>query len=167
MSGKASWILKKQREYKEITSEIIKPTFEEGSTLPYLGKNYPIKILRDQSEYTIKFLDGKFTVGIKSLAHTNNLQTIIRKLYEDWLMEKAESIFRQKVRHYSKKLGLLVRRVIVKRLRNRWGSMTKEGRINLNVNLLKAPNDVIDYIILHEICHLKGSLAQQRRYKPF
>jgi predicted metal-dependent hydrolase len=45
--------------------------------------------------------------------------------------------------------------VIIKNLKNRWGSATKDNVINLNVNLLKAPESVIDYIILHELCHLK------------
>jgi predicted metal-dependent hydrolase len=61
----------------------------------------------------------------------------------------------QTVDKYSKKLGVKVERIIIKNLKNRWGSMTNEGSINLNVNLLKAPEDVIDYIILHELCHLK------------
>ena len=51
-------------------------------------------------------------------------------------------------------LGIIAKgkRIIVKRLRNRWGSMTKGGSINLNVHLLKVLVDVIEYIILHEIC---------------
>ena len=40
-------------------------------------------------------------------------------------------------------------------LRNRWGSLTKNGVVNLNLNLMKAPEDVIDYVVLHELCHLK------------
>jgi hypothetical protein len=48
-----------------------------------------------------------------------------------------------------------VKSIAIKHLKNRWGSMTKEGSISLNINLLKAPEDVIDYIILHELCHLK------------
>src|SRR5919199_317455 len=51
-------------------------------------------------------------------------------------------------------LGIIAKgkRIIVKRLRNRWGSMTKGGSINLNVHLLKVLEEVIDYIILHELC---------------
>jgi predicted metal-dependent hydrolase len=45
--------------------------------------------------------------------------------------------------------------IVIKLLKNRWGSLTKEGNIHLNFNLLKAPEDVIDYIIIHELCHLK------------
>jgi predicted metal-dependent hydrolase len=59
------------------------------------------------------------------------------------------------VRKDSKKLGVRAKGVAIKNLRNRWGSLTKNSIINLNVNLGKAPNDIIDYIILHELCHLK------------
>jgi predicted metal-dependent hydrolase len=45
--------------------------------------------------------------------------------------------------------------IIIKNLKNRWDSMIREGSLNMNVNLLKAPGDIVDYIILHELCHLK------------
>jgi hypothetical protein len=64
------------------------------------------------------------------------------------------TVFQQPV-YTAKKVGVKVERITIKHLKNRWGSMTKQGSINLNVNLLKAPEDVIDYIILHELCHLK------------
>ena len=80
---------------------------------------------------------------------------MIKKLYEGWLTQRAQSVFKHKVEKYSEKLAVNPRKIIIKNLKNRWGSMTKEGSINLNVNLLKAPEDIIDYIILHELCHLK------------
>lgn len=73
-------------------------------------------------------------------------------LYENWMAEEAQSVFEER---YSKKLGVRVERIVVKNLKKRWGSLTKEGVINLNVNLLKAPEAVIDYIILHELCYLR------------
>ena len=59
------------------------------------------------------------------------------------------------VEKYSKKIGVGVKGMTIKNLKNRWGSLTKSGAINLNLNLIKAPEDVITYIILHELCHLK------------
>jgi predicted metal-dependent hydrolase len=59
------------------------------------------------------------------------------------------------VRKHSKKLGVRAKGVAIKNLRNRWGSLTKSGAINLNLNLVKAPEDIIDYIILHELCHMR------------
>jgi predicted metal-dependent hydrolase len=149
--------LKKQKEYRETIPQIIKSTFEDGSTLPYLGKNYPLRILKENKpENSIEFIDGDFIIKTKpSKESTTNYVTIIKKIYEGWLTEKAQSIFKHKVDEYSKKLGVKVEAIVIKLLKNRWGSMTKEGPINLNANLLKAPEDVIDYIILHELCHLK------------
>ena len=62
-----------------------------------------------------------------------------------------------KVKSYSEKIGIpKPEKISIKKLKNRWGSMGKNGRtINLNVNLLKASEDIIDYIVLHELCHMK------------
>ena len=81
--------------------------------------------------------------------------SVLKKLYESWLREKAQNIFEDKVEKHSKRIGVRVKRIAIKNLRNRWGSLTKNGVVNLNLNLIKAPEDVIDYIILHELCHLK------------
>jgi predicted metal-dependent hydrolase len=75
--------------------------------------------------------------------------------YRRFNQKKAKSVFKDKVDEHSEQLGVKVEGIAIKHLKNRWGSMRKEGSINLNVNLLKAPQDVIDYIILHELCHLK------------
>jgi hypothetical protein len=156
VSDKASWIIKKQKEYKEAIPQIIKPTFEEGSTLPYLGRNYPLRILKENhSENNIDLIDGEFIIRIKSSKETTDSKTVIKKLYEGWLIQNAQSLFKHKVEEYSEKLGVQPDKVNLKNLKNRWGSMTKEGSLNLNINVLKAPEDIIDYIILHELCHLK------------
>jgi predicted metal-dependent hydrolase len=47
------------------------------------------------------------------------------------------------------------KKIGIKKLKNRWGSLTPSGTINLNVNLLKTPSDIIDYMILHELCHFE------------
>jgi predicted metal-dependent hydrolase len=72
-------------------------------------------------------------------------------------MKTARPIFMNKVKSYSEKLGIAKpEKISIKKLKNRWGSIGKNGdTINLNVNLLKAHEDIINYIILHELCHLK------------
>lgn len=150
--GKASWILKKQKEYRETIPEVVKPSFKENTTLPYLGTNYPLKINKEQSKDSIDIVDEKFEVTVKS---SKSSPSHVKELWENWLREKAQDIFEEKVEIYSKKLEVRVKRIAAKNLRNRWGSLTKSGVINLNLNLIKAPEDIIDYIILHELCHLK------------
>ena len=55
----------------------------------------------------------------------------------------------------SKAIGVKANKVEIKNLKNRWASITENNEINLNVNLIKAPPEIIDYIIIHELCHFK------------
>jgi Protein of unknown function DUF45 len=62
---KASWILKKQKEYKDTVPQILKPNFQEGSALPYLGKAYPINILKMQPKNSMSFTDQQFMIRLQ------------------------------------------------------------------------------------------------------
>ena len=148
---KKNWIAKKQSEYRKREYKIIKPTFEVNSTLPYLGKNIPVKISANLAiSNSIELIDGEFQVSINGKVSPAR----IRKLYEQWLSSTAHKTFAQKVKEYSKLLNVKIKKVTIKYLKGRWGAITKVGGINLNANLIKAPEDVIDYIIIHELCHL-------------
>ena len=150
---KARWILRKQKEYRDMMPQVTKPLFKENTTLPYIGNNYDLVINKKQhTKNGIDLVDGKFVATIRASRFTPGL---LQKLYENWLRENAQRIFEYKEKKYAKKLGVLTIQIVIKNLRNRWGSLTKNGVLNLNLNLIKAPENVIDYIILHELCHLK------------
>ena len=79
-------------------------------------------------------------------------------MYNKWLNQKAKEIFIVKINKYSKTIGVHPpEKMVLKNLKNRWGSITKKDTLNLNRNLIKAPDDIINYIIIHELCHLKIS----------
>jgi predicted metal-dependent hydrolase len=150
---KADWILKKQREYKVNNSQIIKPTFQHNSTLPYLGKNYPLRIISNQEiNGKILFVHGEFLVHINGITPSKKK---IKSLYEKWLVEGTMPFIERKIEFYSKELGVAPQKFKLKKFRGRWGSITIDGAVHLNIDLLKAPNDIIDYMILHELCHLR------------
>ena len=170
---KIRWILKKQKDYLYDKQEIINPTFLHNSTLPYLGKNYRIKLIDQNSKNngiyskynnnsdTIEFNNDTFIIIIsKTDNSTNNyttskIQEKIKSLYEKWIKERAKILFIPKIAKFSHDIGVSPQSYKIKFLRNRWGSLTKKGTIILNANLMKAPEEIIDYIIIHELCHLK------------
>jgi predicted metal-dependent hydrolase len=156
VQNKATWILKKQKEYREMNSQISRPTFKENSTLPYLGKNYPLRILYRQAKNSIRFDAGQFKIILLSSSGSST-SIVIEKLYEEWLMKIARPIFKNKIESFSGKLSVSKPETIaIKKLKKRWASIGKDGdTINLNANLYKTPEDIIDYIIIHELCHLK------------
>ena len=83
-------ILKKQLEYQELSPQIPKATFQNGSTLPYLGKNYPLKILHREATNSIGFGNGQFTVNV--WPSKNVTIKYIKKLYEHWLIKTARPV---------------------------------------------------------------------------
>jgi len=60
-----------------------------------------------------------------------------------------------RIEHYSNRLDVKPKKIIFKKLRGRWGSATQDNTINLSIDLLKAPKPVIDYVVLHELCHIR------------
>jgi predicted metal-dependent hydrolase len=109
---------------------------------------------KKQSENELQLINGEFVATIKS--SSKNSKRLMKNLYESWLSHNAQIILKDKVEKCSKRTGIAVERINIKNLTKRWGSLNKnKNTINLNVNLLKATDDVIDYIILHELCHVK------------
>jgi predicted metal-dependent hydrolase len=178
LNDKIKWAIIKQKEYQKEISDIIKPTYENNSTIPYLGKNYVLHVVyyddvnnnnsdsyKKQNE-KIDYMNDKFIAYIykntieKNTTDNNNIPTMnqtekISRLYNDWLLSEANKLFIEKVNNYKKLVDVIPNKIVIKTLRNRWGSLTKEGNIHLNFHLIKASEDIIDYIIIHELCHLR------------
>jgi len=151
VQGKARWIFEKQEQFKKQKSSIVKPTFSLDSTVPYLGKNCVLKIKLDQKKNSVKFQNSNLIIG---LTGKRLIKKEIQQIYEGWLMSKATSYLVHRTSKLGTKTGLKPSKIIIKRLKGRWGSAFN-GVITLNSNLMKCPKDIIDYIIIHELCHLK------------
>jgi predicted metal-dependent hydrolase len=114
----------------------VKPIFGENSTLPYLDKNYPLKILRREGRSTISFVDEQFVVNVPS---RNVTARHLELLYEHWLIKTARLVFRSKVELYSRKLGVKKpEKIIVEKLKNRWSSVGKNGASILPIIIIRS-----------------------------
>jgi len=156
---KIQWILKKQDEQKRTTSEFKEHSYLPSSTLPYLGQNHIVEIeivKNTKGNDFLKFQNGKFLFTIYNDKENDiKIKEKVKILYENWLKKQAGTIFKNKVETFSKVVKVKPNKIVLKKLKNRWGSVTKKGNINLNINLIKTPESVIDYVILHELCHFK------------
>ena len=79
----------------------------------------------------------------------------MRKLYLEWSKKKALPLFEKSVKKYTKKIKSDYSKILVKNQKNRWGSVSKNGTINFNQKLIRAPSKIVDYVVAHEVCHLK------------
>jgi len=166
INGKKQWIFKKQLEFKDRKKQHTTNIYK--TVITYFGKDIPLKIKTRQKNEKMHYSKNQFTIHLKSEYSKKKIQ----KLYEKWLLEKACKYLVNRTKKLAQSTGLRPSKVIVKSLKSRWGSATNEGVINLNFQLLRSPKTVIDYVIIHELCHLKiGNHSQSfwnlvERYCP-
>jgi predicted metal-dependent hydrolase len=127
--------------------------FVSGETFVYLGRQYRLKV--EQGHRQPAKLLGKYLY-----VWTENKQAPedIRSAIHAWYQNRAQEIFgRYLSRCYqvASRHGVPEPVVVLRRMRRRWGSCSPAGRITLNLNLIQAPVHCIEYVIMHELCHLK------------
>jgi predicted metal-dependent hydrolase len=149
LQEKAQWIFKKQLEFKDKKKQQEKNLYK--TLLPHFGENIPLQIKTQQKDDSVSYSKGKFVISLKG----NYSKHKITKLYNQWILQKAEKYLVSRAKTLSSKTNLKPSGISVKSLKGRWGSATSKGIITLNSNLIKTPKKVIDYIIVHELCHLK------------
>lgn len=152
VARRISWIETQKKRFADMNANRRLPRFVNGATHRYLGRQYRIKILRGPVARVS--LRGGFLL----ITTPQDDEGTIRGLIEAWYREKAQIQFTERV---SKWESWCAHRKLTKpkaRLRSmpkRWGSACKNGVILLNPELIKAPSACIDYVITHEICHLR------------
>jgi predicted metal-dependent hydrolase len=146
---KAPWILKQQAEFLSYYPLTPARKYISGETHLYLGRQYTLRVISSETN-EIKLLKGQFIVY-------RNEKTSAKSLMSKWYREKAEFHF---IEIFEKALGLFRTHGIEKpelslrQMSNRWGSCTAKGKVILNPELIKAPKTCIEYVIIHELCHL-------------
>ena len=91
----------------------------------------------------------------------------IKMLVVNWFRQRAEIVFRElfdAMRLHAERHNIVVECFELRRMKNRWGSCTHDGRILLNPELIIAPKSCIEYVIVHELCHLKEHNHSQAFY---
>ncbi len=151
---KEAWIRRSMEKINAIQS-IPEPTrFRDGETVRYLGKLYPIRIVTEHRRSTIvKFIDDEFVIYIPN--NSDNNQELIRKKMINWYREQALIIFSGRVEHYSGIVGAKPDSIRIRGFKRRWGACHSNGLIEFNWKILLAPIEILDYLVVHEMAHLK------------
>ncbi|SMC19458.1 hypothetical protein SAMN02745134_00840 [Clostridium acidisoli DSM 12555] len=144
---KAPWILKKLYMIKDME---IKPKheFNSGETFLYLGKKVELKVTLGNIE-KVELIKDKLEVTLKTLDKDK-----IRNMLELWYREKTLEKVLEKIKYYNKYFKESPRNIKVKEQKTRWASCTFYNDILFNWRCSMAKEEVIDYIVVHEMCHM-------------
>lgn len=153
LQEKSDWIeaaatrLKNQWE-KELAQRM---KLENGDILYYLGEKKVLTVIReDRQRARIKCVKDRLILSVPYHADYEDKSAQIEK----WYRKEAAIVLKQKAEHYGKVLSVKFEEIRIKDQKSRWGSCSSKGNINFNYRIIMAPDEVCDYVVIHELCHL-------------
>ena len=125
--------------------------YVSGETVTYLGKNYRLKVLiGDQPSIKLRRGYVEATVTETDIDPKNT----IRSLLGHWYRSLAEKRLGEKTERLAEVIGVNPASVSVKNYKSRWGSCSPKGDISYNWRIILAPHSIVDYVVVHELCHM-------------
>jgi predicted metal-dependent hydrolase len=151
---KAEWILKKLSEFAEKPDSI---TLGTGAELLFLGFSHRLEIIED-----VKLKKAKVSKLEDIIVMSMPLNVAPVALKEQicnnlilWYKKQAEILFSQRINVFSEVMQVSPSKITIRQQKTRWGSCSSKGNININWKLIMMPISVIDYVLVHELAHLK------------
>lgn len=144
---RAEWIELKQREAR--ARQAVSPglDFRDGARFAFQGKTYPLRIVAG--------VPGRFIFRNEAFFLDKSVETKARAYFQAWYRQQAWVVIPERVRHFARLTGLKPAAVRITAARRRWGSCGPGGTINFAWRLVMTPPVVIDYVVIHELVHLK------------
>jgi predicted metal-dependent hydrolase len=152
ISKKSVWIKQKIKLQNE-TAPIKPKEYVTGEVFQYLGRNYRLKRTSGLAG-AVKMKSGYLEVAIPEGLSNDAAEALIKTSLEAWYISHAHSKLTEKTQRYAEIIGVDVGCIGVKEFKSRWGSCYASGDIVYNWRIIMAPHHIIDYVVIHELCHL-------------
>ena len=147
---KMGWIKKKLSLQKSI-KKLIRKKFKNEENFQFLGKNLKLKITISENKKS--YIDDKF-IYLVLKNNKENFKEKIKEKLEIFFRETAKDIFKNKTLDEAEKIRVTPKKIIVRSYKRRWGSCSYKKDISYNWKLIMAPEKIIHYVVIHELCHL-------------
>ena len=160
---RARWIYQQLREFRKQLTHITPRRYVSGESHYYLGKQYVLKVLvKPDQAAGVKLLRGQLEVNVREYTTER-----VKAALEGWYKVKAKDVFHKRLGAVLEQALWVDKRPPLRTLtmQTQWGSCSPNGRITLNPLLVKTPRECIDYVILHELCHIAEHNHSERFYR--
>jgi predicted metal-dependent hydrolase len=144
VAEKADWIRKRQEWVR--LHYVVSHRYEEGELFYFLGKSYPLKLVDQQHRPLL--LSNSFQLD-------RNFQAHAQQVFIDWYRDQTRQVIGERLSALANLYQLSYSNIHITSARTRWGSCSSRDTLNFSWRLVMAPLEVIDYVITHELAHLK------------
>lgn len=154
---KGAWILNKWYEVNEIVEAPLPKEYVSGEKFAYLGRHYKLKVLKNETvkSVTLSLYRGRFIASIPNNQSQKEQRDELYIAFKQWYLLHGQAKVQERLNYYEQIMGVTANKLSLKEQKMRWGTCTKEGAIYLNWRITMAPVSVIDYVLVHELAHLK------------
>jgi predicted metal-dependent hydrolase len=153
---RADCILSKLKLISDMNRSVFDRRYSRGDNIVYLGEEYKLKVIEEvEVDGRIRLKGREFNVNVSPEWNENEREKFIRDGLAEWYKHEAFKQFKERTRFYSEVLKLYPNNIRVKEQKSIWGSCSTKNNINFNWKLIMSPQAVLDYIVVHELCHLK------------
>lgn len=151
------WIARKWRKYDEYRERAPDRTFEEGETFPYQGEEHVLRV-RDVTEHEIS--DGEIILA-KHAVEESSIRDVLEALFRD----QARTLFEELVADHADEMSVEYEGLAVRNQRTRWGSCSPKQNLSFNWRLIMAPPEIAEYVVVHELAHLREQNHTKRFWR--
>lgn len=159
---RAKWILNQQRRFEIYLPDVPPRKYISGESHRFLGRQYRLKIIKNDTEHI------KLTRQFLEVYTPDTKPDHVRELTETWYREQAKKVFQERLSSTYPRFSrekIPYPKIIIRRMQSSWGSCSTKGTISLNIKLTQVPTEFIDYVIVHELSHLKYLHHKSEFYK--
>lgn len=152
---KADWINKTLSRLGANPRPAVK-RYIDGENHLYFGEEYPLAVVPAVGIATarLNFLYNKFEAKVPGHHTQTQQRKDLKEAMLRWYLDNGKRIITEKVNHFTKVLGVSYNRIVLKRVSSLWGSCSHKDNLNFNRKLIMAPHAIVDYVVIHEVCHL-------------
>jgi len=148
---KRLWIYRSLAEWRDLNATRVLREFRNGEGFLYLGSSYRLSLVSNQKQ-PLLLADGRFRLR-RSLAERGTAAA--RGAFRDFYTEKGRVRLERRSAHFAGKVGVQITGIKITDLGYRWASCTLSGTLRFHWRCMMAPAKIIDYIVVHELCHLR------------
>lgn len=153
IAEKERWIRNKSAEMRERRRAVPRVRWEDGGSLPYLGALLTLRLSEGRASEAVRFDESARTLTVSLPPKAGPQQ--MKDRVQGWLQVEARTLFAERLAFYAERLGVRHSALRLSSAATRWGSCSADGRILLNWRLIHFPLSSIDYVVAHELAHLK------------
>lgn len=151
MEKRAGWISRQLADFDRYRPRTPPRQYLGGESHLYLGRQYRLKVMQADS-CGIKLTRGQLVVSLPEAPNPERVKSMLHR----WYLDRARMVFGElldtSLTHFE---GVKRPHLVVRAMRSRWGSLSPAGRLTLNAHLVRASRPCIEYVVTHELCHLK------------